>query len=244
MVDEPLEVPDPKAVKPEDWSDEEDGEWEPPLVPNPRCETAAGCGKWTPPLVDNPLYKGKWVPPKIKNPSYKGIWKPRLIPNPNYFEDLQPALSAVSFSALAVEVWTTNAGVHFDNFLIAEGQASQVGQFIDLFKAKHLAEKEKFKQEHPEEAGNEGWQGLLNSLHSHVLDYVQLLATDKLALGVTIAAVLGSALLMSFLLSTAGDKVRKEKRDKKEMEARDESKSEEVSETTRELAGADKPDSQ
>lgn len=33
--------PDPDASKPEDWDDEMDGEWEPPMV-------------------DNPDYKGEW----------------------------------------------------------------------------------------------------------------------------------------------------------------------------------------
>ncbi len=28
-------VPDPDAEKPEDWDDDMDGEWEPPMVPNP-----------------------------------------------------------------------------------------------------------------------------------------------------------------------------------------------------------------
>ena len=32
MDDEPGYVPDPNGVKPDDWDDEEDGEWEPPQV--------------------------------------------------------------------------------------------------------------------------------------------------------------------------------------------------------------------
>lgn len=48
-----------------------DGEWEAPLVPNPKCKTASGCGEWSPPLIDNPNYKGKWKPPMIENPNYQ-----------------------------------------------------------------------------------------------------------------------------------------------------------------------------
>lgn len=32
MDDEPQYIPDPKAVKPDDWDNEEDGEWEPPQI--------------------------------------------------------------------------------------------------------------------------------------------------------------------------------------------------------------------
>ena len=31
----PKEIPDATAVKPADWNEEDDGAWEPPLVPNP-----------------------------------------------------------------------------------------------------------------------------------------------------------------------------------------------------------------
>ncbi|KAL1818577.1 hypothetical protein ACET3Z_013446 [Daucus carota] len=36
-------IQDDDAKKPEDWDDEEDGEWTPPTVPNPGLE-----GPWTP----------------------------------------------------------------------------------------------------------------------------------------------------------------------------------------------------
>ena len=66
-----------------------DGEWEAPLVENPRCKEAPGCGSWSPPLIDNPAYKGVWRPPLVENPLYKGIWKPRKIKNPDYFEEVR-----------------------------------------------------------------------------------------------------------------------------------------------------------
>jgi hypothetical protein len=34
------------ATKPEEWDDQEDGEWIAPTVANPKCIDAAGCGKW------------------------------------------------------------------------------------------------------------------------------------------------------------------------------------------------------
>merc|ERR1712004_815530 len=45
-------IVDASAVKPEDWDDEEDGDWEAPMI-------------------DNPDYKGVWEPKKIPNPEFK-----------------------------------------------------------------------------------------------------------------------------------------------------------------------------
>ena len=117
-IDGPEQIPDPTAVKPSGWDDEEDGVWEAPLVENPACDV--GCGEWKRPMMLNPAYKGKWKAPKVPNPAYRGLWTPRQIPNPHYFEDKNPASSLAPMAALAVEVWTTTAGIHFDNFCIAE----------------------------------------------------------------------------------------------------------------------------
>ena len=66
---------------PEDWDEEEDGEWEAPQIKNPACKAAPGCGEWKRPMIDNPDYKGKWVHPMIDNPDYVGEWNPKQIPN-------------------------------------------------------------------------------------------------------------------------------------------------------------------
>lgn len=50
--DIPKEIVDPEAKKPDDWDDEDDGEWEPPMIPNPE-------------------YKGVWRAKRIENPAYK-----------------------------------------------------------------------------------------------------------------------------------------------------------------------------
>ena len=52
------------------WDEDEDGEWEAPLVANPKCATG-GCGPWQRPNKKNPKYKGKFVPRQIPNPDYK-----------------------------------------------------------------------------------------------------------------------------------------------------------------------------
>ena len=58
------------AKKPAGWDEEEDGEWEPPRMPNPKCKKV-GCGPWKPPTKANPNYKGEWRAPLIDNPNYK-----------------------------------------------------------------------------------------------------------------------------------------------------------------------------
>lgn len=64
-----------EATKPDDWDDEEDGEWEPPKVSNPRCTEGPGCGEWKRPKISNPAYKGKWSAPLIDNPLYKASFR-------------------------------------------------------------------------------------------------------------------------------------------------------------------------
>ncbi|KAM3575400.1 hypothetical protein VYU27_002624, partial [Nannochloropsis oceanica] len=50
-------VPDPEAVMPEDWDEDEDGDWEAPTVVNPACVEGPGCGEWVRPTKPNPEYK-------------------------------------------------------------------------------------------------------------------------------------------------------------------------------------------
>ncbi|CAL8357917.1 unnamed protein product [Merluccius merluccius] len=117
LDDEPEYISDPDAIKPEDWDEDMDGEWEAPQVPNPACETAAGCGVWQRPNMDNPNYKGKWKPAMIENPNYQGVWKPRKVANPDFFEDLHP-FRMTPFSAVGLELWSMSSDIFFDNFFI------------------------------------------------------------------------------------------------------------------------------
>lgn len=146
---EPEEISDPEAVKPSDWDDEEDGVWEAPLVPNPVCEKV-GCGKWEPPKIKNPDFKGKWSAPLIDNPAYKGPWKAKQISNPGYFYEENPASKIAPMSGIAVEVWTTNAPIFFDNFVITHSQ-DLANKFADsTFSLKASAENIKEKKEKKE----------------------------------------------------------------------------------------------
>ncbi|PSN40860.1 Calnexin [Blattella germanica] len=119
MEDEPEMIPDPNAEKPDDWDADMDGDWEAPLIPNPRCEGAAGCGPWKPPQINNPAHKGKWRAPLIDNPNYKGKWRPRRIPNPDYFEDKEP-FKMTDIAAVGLELWSMSNMILFDNIIITD----------------------------------------------------------------------------------------------------------------------------
>lgn len=121
LDDAPENVADPNAVRPADWDDEEDGEWEPPQIPNPKC-AEIGCGEWKAPMIDNPKYKGKWSPPLINNPAYKGKWQPKKIKNPDYFEDKDP-FKMTPIAALGFELWSMTDEILFDNIIISSDQS-------------------------------------------------------------------------------------------------------------------------
>merc|ERR1719281_235501 len=98
MIDDPNDVKpddwvkekrivDPNGTKPDDWDDEEDGEWEAPMIPNPE-------------------YKGEWKPKRISNPAYKGVWAPKKIPNPKFEadEDLYQ-MNKKDFAFVGFDLW-------------------------------------------------------------------------------------------------------------------------------------------
>lgn len=204
LDDEPEMISDPEVAKPEDWDDEEDGDYEAPLIENPACD-AAGCGEWKPRKIPNPDYKGKWSAPLIDNPEYKGEWAPKQIANPNYFVDERPADMA-PMAGIAVEVWTTNAGIHFDNFVVADNLDAAFTYAEKTFVPKRAAEDE--AREAAEKASRESaievlkesgdvlkfLQALVAQVHNFCLDnYTAVLATVGVLLASLIAYVLMAA---------------------------------------------------
>jgi len=97
------EIVDPGAKIPAEWNEDEDGEWEPPTIPNP-------------------AYTGLWKPLQLKNPEYKGPWNPKKIVNPEYFEDPNPFSHLAAINAITFELWTTQSGYTFDNLLITDSE--------------------------------------------------------------------------------------------------------------------------
>lgn len=201
LDDAPLEIPDPKASKPEDWDDEEDGEWEAPVIPNPACQKS-GCGEWKPDMIKNPAYKGKWFPPKIDNPAFKGIWRPKQIPNPAYFVDHTPAKTLASMKGLAVEVWTTNAGILFDNFLVAHSLEAAFQHadthFVPKSKAQAEAarkkDKEKMKKAREDKLEKGGIRNLVEVKLSEAVEFVE---DNAIAVGISLLA---SVVIIYFLI--------------------------------------------
>lgn len=62
--DKPEHIPDPDAKKPEDWDEEMDGEWEPPVIQNPEYKVRP------PPLLNGRLWnEGGAVTPFLTTPS-------------------------------------------------------------------------------------------------------------------------------------------------------------------------------
>jgi calnexin len=156
-VDEPKFVADPDARKPKDWDDEILGNWEPPMIANPKCEFAMGCGVFEAPAIRNPEFKGKWKAPQIPNPDYVGKWKPRQIENPEYREDLHPH----NFEALAgagFELWLVGKDVGYANVYIGNNEEAVLrwNEMHFIPKRDHQIEREKRTRKAVREGEGEG----------------------------------------------------------------------------------------
>merc|ERR1712107_464251 len=122
-------IVDPAAKKPDDWDDEEDGDWEAPMI-------------------DNPEYKGEWSVKRISNPAYKGVWEQKKIANPEYKDD-DNLYSYADFGFLGFDLWQVKGGTIFDNIILTDVKAE-----ADVFakKWKELSEIEKAKKKEEDEA--------------------------------------------------------------------------------------------
>lgn len=112
--DIPETIPEEGAERPEDWDDEEDGEWEPPMVPNPE-------------------YKGPWSPRRIDNPDYKGPWEHPQVPNPDFVDDkavYDVCKDGCGF--VGIELWQVEAGTIFDNILVTDSVEEAEAAFTAL----------------------------------------------------------------------------------------------------------------
>ena len=190
LDDAPEKVLDPSAKKPADWEDEEDGEWIAPTIPNPDC-IKNGCGPWSRPLKKNPDYKGPWKAKKIDNPAYKGKWAPRKIKNVNFFVDNDPVQSIAPMSGVAVEVWTTNSGIFFDNFVVATSLDDAWAFAAETFDKKAEAEarktnkvnKEKKEKDRAKKEANKAakrTRGKKTNKRSSKIEVSKLLSIDSL----------------------------------------------------------------
>ena len=128
--EKPELIPDTEAKKPEDWDDEEDGEWEAPMINNPEYK-----GEWKPKQIDNPAYKGEWVHPEIDNPDYspdKELYK---------YDDI---------GAVGFEIWQVKSGTIFDNILVTDDVEEAKKFAKETFEVTKVEEK-KMKDKQDEE---------------------------------------------------------------------------------------------
>merc|ERR1711896_96057 len=119
-------IVDPDAKKPDDWDDEEDGEWEPPMK-------------------DNPAFKGEWSVKRISNPAYKGFWEAKKIDNPEY-EDDNAVYKFADFGFIGFDLWQVKGGTIFDNVIVCDDKA-EADTFAAKWKALSAVEKEAKKKE-------------------------------------------------------------------------------------------------
>merc|ERR1712166_968012 len=112
--------------KPEDWDDEEDGEWEAPMK-------------------DNADFKGEWFVKRISNPAYKGVWAAREIDNPEYKDD-DSVSEYADFGFIGFDLWQVKGGSIFDNIIITDDKA-EADEFAKKWKAISDVEKAKKKEE-------------------------------------------------------------------------------------------------
>jgi len=120
-------IRDPEAKKPEDWDDEDDGEWEAPMISNPE-------------------YKGEWSAKRIDNPEYKGEWKAKQIDNENYDEEL---VTWDDLQYVGFELWSVNNGSIFDNIYVGDSleEAKQLATDTwATFKDNEKAAKDKYDE--------------------------------------------------------------------------------------------------
>jgi len=117
----------PCCRKPEDWDDEEDGEWERPQIDNPAFK-----GEWKPKMIPNPAYKGPWVHPEIDNPDY----------NPADAKDLYNVCAPCG--AVGFELWQVKAGTIFNDIIVTDSIAEAEAFAAETFFARRDAEKAAF----------------------------------------------------------------------------------------------------
>merc|ERR1719460_2031229 len=122
-------IVDAEAKQPDDWDDEEDGEWEAPMI-------------------DNPAFKGDWSVKRISNPAYKGFWEAKKIDNPEYEGD-NAVYKYADFGFIGFDLWQVKGGTIFDNVIVCDDIAE-----ADVFAAKWktLSETEKAEKKKADDA--------------------------------------------------------------------------------------------
>mmetsp|Transcript_7951 Transcript_7951/g.10433 ORF Transcript_7951/g.10433 Transcript_7951/m.10433 type:complete len:410 (-) Transcript_7951:266-1495(-) len=131
------EIADPDATKPADWDDEDDGEWEAPMLDNPEFQ-----GEWKPTMIDNPDYQGKWVHPMVPNPEYK-------------YDETMYAVCKDGCTHVGFELWQVKTGTLFDDIIVTDSLEEAQAFAKETFEAKKDAEKAMYDKIQDEKKANE-----------------------------------------------------------------------------------------
>jgi len=115
------QIVDPDAEKPDDWDEEDDGEWEAPMVANPD-------------------YKGAWKAKRIENPDYKGPWEHPMIANPDYVKD-ENLYQFTDNAMVGFDLWQVKSGTIFDNILVTDSVSEAEAFMAETFTKNKDAEK-------------------------------------------------------------------------------------------------------
>jgi calreticulin len=122
--DIPRRIPNPMAEQPILWDEYEDGEWIPPLIPNP-----AWNGEWEQTFVKNNNYMGAWERPYIQNPLFHGKDAEQKVRDLHYV--CNPC------THVGFEVFQQNHGTVFDDVLITDSiSEAERGRAMFLRKSK------------------------------------------------------------------------------------------------------------
>merc|ERR1712130_341283 len=125
------------AEKPDDWDDEDDGEWEPPMIDNPEYS-----GPWSPKMIPNPDFKGVWEHPMVDNPDYKY--------DPDMYKVCKDGCTHVGF-----ELWQVKTGTLFDDIIVTDSLEEAQAFAKDTFEKKKDGEKEMYDKIQEEKKGDE-----------------------------------------------------------------------------------------
>merc|ERR1719498_667118 len=95
--DIPKEIADPEAKQPDDWDEEDDGEWEAPMISNPEYK-----GEWKPKQIANEKYDEKLVTfPELTNVGFE-LW---TVNNGTIFDNIYVGDSIADAKAMADATW-------------------------------------------------------------------------------------------------------------------------------------------
>ena len=73
-------------------------------------------------------------------PSPQGVWSPQKISNPKYYDDTTPLANIGKINAVAIEIWTMDSAIYFDNIAVSNDPAAAAELRESTFAPKKIAE--------------------------------------------------------------------------------------------------------